>query len=184
MFDYSLFLCIVNVFVMKFGFVKVAAAVPALKVADCKFNAQETEKLILDYLLSAKSYNKHDAYGIVEELCPKLCVEYSKEMLGILHRSICKTVRETAYQGSCYGLTMTYVFNGIIVEDYVRKILKMYENLLTRYSPDKAVGRSLILELLSLRNTTTLSIAFTAMAVAPGLYDGQIRSLLIDNSTA
>ena len=47
MFDYSLFLCIVNVFVMKFGFVKVAAAVPALKVADCKFNAQETEKLIV-----------------------------------------------------------------------------------------------------------------------------------------
>ena len=151
--------------------------------SNCKFALEETEKLILDYLLSAKSYNKHDAYGIVEELCPKLCVEYSKEMLGILHRSICKTVRETAYQGSCYGLTMTYVFNGIIVEDYVRKILKMYENLLTRYSPDKAVGRSLILELLSLRNTTTLSIAFTAMAVAPGLYDGQIRSLLIDNST-
>lgn len=31
---------------MKFGFVKVAAAVPSVKVADCKFNAQQTENLI------------------------------------------------------------------------------------------------------------------------------------------
>lgn len=31
---------------MKYGFVKVAAAVPVLKVADCLFNAEQTEKLI------------------------------------------------------------------------------------------------------------------------------------------
>ena len=28
---------------MKYGFVRVAAAVPAVKVADCKFNAQQIE---------------------------------------------------------------------------------------------------------------------------------------------
>lgn len=32
---------------MRFGFVKVAAVVPAVKVADCKFNAQQTEKQIV-----------------------------------------------------------------------------------------------------------------------------------------
>ena len=32
---------------MRFGFVKVAAAIPAVKVADCKFNAQQTEKQIV-----------------------------------------------------------------------------------------------------------------------------------------
>lgn len=32
---------------MKFGFVKVAAAIPAVKVADCKFNAQQAEKQIV-----------------------------------------------------------------------------------------------------------------------------------------
>ena len=32
---------------MKYGFVKVAAAVPSVKVADCKFNAQEIEKQIV-----------------------------------------------------------------------------------------------------------------------------------------
>lgn len=32
---------------MKFGFVKVAAAIPAVKVADCKFNAQQAETQIM-----------------------------------------------------------------------------------------------------------------------------------------
>ncbi|MCF2592947.1 NAD(+) synthase [Bacteroides caecigallinarum] len=32
---------------MKFGFVKVAAAIPAVRVADCKFNAQQTEAQIM-----------------------------------------------------------------------------------------------------------------------------------------
>ena len=32
---------------MKFGFVKVAAAIPAVKVADCRFNAQQTEVQIV-----------------------------------------------------------------------------------------------------------------------------------------
>src|SRR5574344_704313 len=31
---------------MKYGFVKVAAAIPGLKVADCKYNLQEMENLI------------------------------------------------------------------------------------------------------------------------------------------
>ena len=31
---------------MKYGFVRVAAAVPAVKVADCKFNAQQIETQI------------------------------------------------------------------------------------------------------------------------------------------
>ena len=32
---------------MKFGFVKVAAAIPTVRVADCKFNAQQTETQIM-----------------------------------------------------------------------------------------------------------------------------------------
>ena len=33
---------------MKYGFVKVAAAIPLVKVADCQFNAQQTSKLIVE----------------------------------------------------------------------------------------------------------------------------------------
>ncbi len=32
---------------MNYGYVKVAAAVPRVKVADCKFNAREIEKEII-----------------------------------------------------------------------------------------------------------------------------------------
>ena len=32
---------------MKYGFVKVAAAIPAVKVADCKFNAQQIDTQII-----------------------------------------------------------------------------------------------------------------------------------------
>ena len=33
---------------MKYGFVKVAAAIPLVKVADCQFNAQQASRLIID----------------------------------------------------------------------------------------------------------------------------------------
>ena len=36
---------------MNYGYVKVAAAVPRVKVADCKFNASEIEKEIIICLL-------------------------------------------------------------------------------------------------------------------------------------
>ena len=51
-----------------------------------------------------------------------------------------------------------------------------------RYASD-TLGRSFVLELLSLNNETTLSVAFAAMAEAPRQYDDQIRLLLEDNAT-
>ena len=33
---------------MKYGYVKVAAAIPGVKVADCMYNAQEIEKQIVE----------------------------------------------------------------------------------------------------------------------------------------
>lgn len=36
-----------NDILMNYGYVKVAAAVPRVKVADCKFNAREIEKEII-----------------------------------------------------------------------------------------------------------------------------------------
>ena len=51
-----------------------------------------------------------------------------------------------------------------------------------RYASD-TLGRSFVLELLSLNNETTLSAAFAAMAEAPRQYDDQIRLLLEDNAT-
>lgn len=58
----------------------------------------------------------------------------------------------------------------------------MYEDLLVRYSSDGTVARPFILELLSLNNEKTLSMAFASMAAAPELYNDLIWSLLKDNT--
>lgn len=145
-----------------------------------EFALDETEKLILDCFMSDDPYNKHDKYELVEVLCPKLSVEYPKEMLRILHNCICKTVQKTARNG--YNVfSTTKAFNRITLDTRIGKLLKMYEDLMVRYSPDETIVRPLVIELLSLNNETTLSMAFTAMAVAPKLYDDLIRPLLANN---
>lgn len=148
--------------------------------SNSEFALDETEKLILDYFMSDDSCNKHDKYGLVEVLCPKLSVEYPKEMLRILHNCICKTVQKTA-QNDYYGFSTTKAFDSIGSETCIGKLLKMYEDLLIRYSPDKIIVYPLVIELLSLNNETTLSMAFTAMAVVSELYDNLIRPLLANN---
>lgn len=145
--------------------------------SNSKFALEETEKLIIDCFMSEDSCNKHDQYELAKVLCPKLSIEYSKEMLRVLHNCICKTVYKTAQNGY-YGFSTTKAFYRIDMETSNGKLLKIYEDLLIRYSPDETIVRPLVIDLLSLKNETTLSMAFTAMAVAPKLYDNLIRPLL------
>lgn len=147
-----------------------------------EFALKETQELIMEYLVSDSPYNSHDGYELADVLCKQFCVEYPKELLGILHCCICETVRKTAQSGY-YGFSTTEKFYRVDTENnYVGKILKMYEDLMIRYASD-TLGRSFVLELLSLNNETTLSVAFAAMAEAPRQYDDQIRLLLEDNAT-
>ena len=143
-----------------------------------EFALRETQELIMGYLVSGGPYSNHDGYELADVLCKQFCVEYPKELLRILHCCICETVRKTA-QSSCYGFSTTEKFYRVGTENYVGKILKMYEGLMIRYASD-TLGRSFVLELLSLNNETTLSVAFAAMAEAPRQYDDQIWPLLED----
>lgn len=145
-----------------------------------EFALNETEKLLQDYLISQGIDRKHDKYELVEVLCTKLCADYQIDMLGLLHRCICKTVRQTATDGY-FGYTIAAVFNEIAIDDYVGKLLNLFEGLLSKHASEKILVRPLVEELLSLNNETTLSMAFVAMAVAPRLYDDLIRTLLEDN---
>ena len=145
--------------------------------SNSKFALEETEKQIIDCFMSEDSCNKHDQYELAKVLCPKLSIEYPTEMLIILHNCICKTVYKTAQNGY-YGFSTTKAFYRIDMETSNGKLLKIYEDLLIRYSPDETIVRPLVIDLLSLKNETTLSMAFTAMAVAPKLYDNLIRPLL------
>lgn len=146
-----------------------------------EFALKETQELIMEYLVSDSPYNSHDGYELADVLCKQFCVEYPKELLGILHCCICETVRKTAQSGY-YGFSTTKKFYRVDTENnYVGKILEMYEDLMIRHASD-TLGRSFVLELLSLNNETTLSVAFAAMAEAPRQYDDQIRLLLEDNA--
>ena len=49
---------------MNYGFVKVAAAVPPVKVADCQYNAEQIEKMI----------NEADEKGVQIIAFPELCI--------------------------------------------------------------------------------------------------------------
>lgn len=145
--------------------------------SNSKFALEETEKLILDCFMPDDSCGDQDRYEFVEKLCPKLAIEYQEEMLRILHDCICKTVYKTAKNGY-YGFSTTKAFHRIDMETNIGKLLKIYEDLLIRCSPDETIVRPLVIDLLSLKNETTLSMAFTAMAVAPKVYDNLIRPLL------
>ena len=71
-----------------------------------EFALKETQELIMEYLVSDSPYNSHDGYELADVLCKQFCVEYPKELLGILHCCICETVRKTAQNGY-YGFSTT-----------------------------------------------------------------------------
>lgn len=144
------------------------------------FALDTTEKLIEEYLVSDESCKKRDGYELVDELCPKLCAEYPMEILGVLHRCICKTVQKKSRK-ILYTFSTTRIFHIIDADSYVGKLLKIYEDSLARYSSNETIMRPLILELLSLNDETTLSMAFNTMAMVPEMFDNEIRSLLRNN---
>lgn len=144
--------------------------------SNLKFALDETGKLLLNYFVPVPGEsNSLNGGSLTAILCPKLCEEYPKDMLELLHRCICEVVRKTAQNGF-YGYSTTEAFNG------TEKLLKMYEDLLVHYSSDETMVRPFILELLSLNNATTLSMAFASMAAAPKLYGDLIRLLLGNNA--
>lgn len=144
-----------------------------------EFAWSETQRLIMEYLVSDSPYNSLDGYELADVLCKQLHAEHPKELLEILHYCICETVRKTAQSGY-YGFSITKKFYMVDTGNYVGKMLMMYEELMIRYASYTFV-HSFVLELLSLNNETTLSVAFAAMAEVPRQYDDQIRFLLADN---
>lgn len=150
--------------------------------SNINFALTEIETLIREYLLSDSLYNNYDEHELIDKLCPKLCTEYPMEMLGILHRCICNTVRKTSRKYN-YIFSTTKKFHMINTNSYVGKLLKMYKELLARYAFNGTMVHSFIIELLSLNDEFTLSIAFNTMTQAPRIYHKQIRSLLENNKT-
>lgn len=147
-----------------------------------KFALGETGKILVKYLSDAGKGSRHDGYELVDVLFPSLLNNCPKPFLLILHGAIIETIEQTEYTNS-WGFTETKVFNDYLQDNYVRKILDTYENLLARFSSDEQFLRPIINRLLELNNITSVSMAFATMTANPAQYDDIIRSLVYDNRT-
>lgn len=145
-----------------------------------KFALLETKSLIVDYLTSEEDENRHDGYELVDVLFPQLFNTRPKDFLLTLHSAIVTTIEKTSYEGD-HGFTYTKVFNGLSYDGYTEKLLKIYEDLLTRFSSEVTIMRPIIENLLYLRNETSISMAFSAMSASPAMYDNLIRTLVADD---
>jgi len=147
-----------------------------------KFAFTEAERILSEYLLSDKKENRHDGYELVEVLFPSLLSHRPKELLMTLHNSIVGVIEKTSHSGH-HGFSVSGVFSDIYTEDYVSKILNMYENLLTQFSSDVLLIRPIVKKLMSLNNETSVSMAFATMTANPRLYDDIIRQLQLNTIT-
>lgn len=145
-----------------------------------KFAYYETGKVLLKYILTEDNSERHDGYELAEVLFPELIKNSPKLLLLTLHDSIVKVIELTEFDGY-YGFTITKVFNGYSLDDYVKKILGLYEELLERFSYDESLMRPIIDKLLILNNETSVSMAFAAIAANPKPYDDIVKNTISTN---
>lgn len=147
-----------------------------------KFAFEETEKLLIDYLHSDEKSNRHDGYELADVLFPELLNSRPQKLLQVLDNSIVHTIENSSFDGY-YGFSITKVFNGLSMENYIDKLLKIYEDLLVRFSSDVGFLRPMLEKQIALNNETSVSMAFTAISANPSAYDDIIRPLLGKDAT-
>ena len=140
----------------------------------------ETENLILDYLLRDKN-NKHDAYMLVETLCKKLSDDYPEEYLAMFHRCFMKVIVRKSKPHYLKELTVNEVF-GYHMEEYDKKLFYIYKKLLVMFSSDSVRITPIIKELYASNNECALCLAFDIMSLNPLIYEERIHDILSDNS--
>ena len=155
------------------------ALIDALKT-NKKFVFDETENLILDYLLRDKN-NKHDAYMLVETLCKKLSDDYPEEYLAMFHRCFMKVIVRKSKPHYLKELTVNEVF-GYHMDEYDKKLFYIYKKLLVMFSSDSVRITPIIKELYASNNECALCLAFEIMSLNPLLYEERIHDILSDNS--
>lgn len=146
------------------------------------FGLEETGKLLQQFLESDNHSHNHDSYELVDVLSKNLSNTHPGQFLPILHSCFVQFIRKNAVEGY-NGFTITKHFNGFSSDEYLDKLLDIYEQLLLRFSSNLAVIAPMVDELLSLNNETSLAMAFSSMAEHPELHSHIIESLVANSST-
>lgn len=144
-----------------------------------KFALEEAEISLVNYFTSKKEKYRNDEYELFKVLFPLLLEKRPKDFLLTINSAIVKIIERTSHEGF-HGFTCTTSFYGYTSDNYSKKLLTIYEELLTRFSSDLAIMRPIVGRLMELRNETSISMAFSAMAANPKAYDELIRQIIAD----
>ena len=145
---------------MKYGFVKVAAAIPAVKVADCKFNAQQIDTQIAIA----------DGKGVQIIVFPELCITgYTCADLFFQ-----KTLLERAVDGLNAICAYTCSFSQLTVAVGVPFVI--HGVLVVNIQHDAA--HVLLVDLDAVKNDAVIGIQFDVQVVAVLL---EVRNTSIEN---
>ena len=147
-----------------------------------KFALEEAEISLVNYFTSKEEKYRNDGYELFEVLFPLLLKNYPQDFLLTINSAIVNIIKQSSYDG-LYGFSRVKAFDDFSLDGYSKKLLTIYEELLTKFSSDLAIMRPIIGRLMELRNETSISMAFSAMAANPKAYDELIRQIIADEQS-
>lgn len=141
-----------------------------------QFAISETEKLIEIYLLNEDKNCNRIGYALVEKTCKNIIENYPKDFLNMFHKCFVKILKQTSKDNSWkYNSSRLFDYH---IDVYKGKLLDIYKTLLINSLSDSFNTRSKVIELLSLKNDITLSIAFNTIGHNPLEYSEIIKEIL------
>lgn len=146
-----------------------------------KFGLEEAGELLLRYLESGIRTHNHDGYELVDVLFKNLSQTHPRQCLFLLNSSLIQYISKNSSEGY-HGFTIAKSIDDYSSNEYLEKIIKLYEQLLLKYSSDQALIIPIVDELLSLNNETSVAMALLAIAEHPELHNKRVESLLASSS--
>ncbi len=146
-------------------------------LTNMSFAIMEAGKLVLEYLESDDKVRDSLGHSIVDTLCMDTSRKHPKEYLIMFHRCFSEVTRKTSYT-NYYGIEMCYAFDSLFCDNYVRKLLERYEELLVEFSSDNNLIKPIVKELLELNSYWSIPMAFSVMSEVPDAYHGIVMTML------
>ena len=134
------------------------------------------------YLESDNRSHNHDGYELVNVLLKNLSKTHPRQCLILLHSRLIQFFIKNSFEGY-HGFTIAKGIDDYSSDEYLDKLVELYEQLLLKYSSDQAVIAPIVDELLSLNNEISVAMAFLAIAEHPELHNKRVESLLANSST-
>lgn len=146
---------------------------------DLDFAIEETQRLLVDYLLGdEKRHREHDDYVLVEIICKKLHEEHPRQFFEMMVDCFLHVISVTSTK-AVHWYTIDSVFGSYWVRDYPEKL---YVWLVESGKKDAMFASSYVIQLLETKSEKAISLAFMLMTCIPSKFDEVIKKIVSDNS--